>query len=192
MTVTDDALATLRGRRWQIAEASQHVPDSPGLYAIYGDDGAWEQIGIDRRPDDLLYVGKAEDSLVSRELRGHFAIDRSRRAQTGSSTVRRSFAALLHDSLGLRGIPRNTAKPGHFSNYGLSPEHDALLTDWMHRHLLIAVWPADGLTVPLRTVESAIIDQLTPPLNLAGNPRPAPGLSRARAVMAAEAREWTP
>ncbi len=118
MTFTDDALATLSGPRWKIAEAPAHVPDRPGLYAIYGDDEAWSQLAIERRPDDLLYVGKAEDSLVSRELRGHFAIDLTRRAQTGSSTVRRSFAALLRDSLGLHGVPRNTAKPGHFSNDG--------------------------------------------------------------------------
>lgn len=190
MTFTDDALATLSGPRWKIAEAPAHVPDRPGLYAIYGDDEAWSQLAIERRPDDLLYVGKAEDSLVSRELRGHFAIDLTRRAQTGSSTVRRSFAALLRDSLGLHGVPRNTAKPGHFSNYGLSAEHDTALTSWMHKHLTLAVWPADGLPEPLRTVESAVIIQWTPPLNLAGNPRPAPGLSAARAAMAAEARDW--
>jgi excinuclease UvrABC nuclease subunit len=75
MTYTDDALAALGGPRWNIADAPAHVPDKPGLYAIFGDDEAWTQLGMERRPDDLLYVGKAEDSLVSRELRGHFAID---------------------------------------------------------------------------------------------------------------------
>lgn len=190
MTHTDDALAALSGPRWNIADAPAHVPDKPGLYAIYGDDEAWTELGLERRPDDLLYVGKAEDSLVSRELRGHFAIDVTRRPQTGSSTVRRSFAALLHDTLGLRGTPRNPSRPGHFSNYGLSAEHDTALTSWMHEHLMLAVWPADDITEPLRTVESAVIIQWTPPLNLAGNPRRAPGLSAARAVMAAEARVW--
>lgn len=189
MTHTDDALAALSGRRWSILDAPEHVPDRPGLYAIFGDDTAWEQLGLSPQGDQLLYVGKAEDSLVSRELRGHFAINPARRAQTGSSTVRRSFAALLHDVLGLRGMPRNPAKPGHFSNYGLSTAQDTLLTSWMHAHLALAVWPADG-TVPLRNVESAVIARWTPPLNLAGNPRPAPGLSAARAVMAAEARAW--
>jgi hypothetical protein len=45
------------------------------------------------------------------------------------------FAALLHDMLGLRGVPRNTAKPGYFANYGLAGTHDAALTSWMkERH----------------------------------------------------------
>ena len=70
MTYTDDALAALSGPRWNIADAPAHVPDKPGLYTIFGDDKARTQLGLERRPDDLLYVGKAEDSLVSRELRG--------------------------------------------------------------------------------------------------------------------------
>ncbi|GAB2696619.1 hypothetical protein BKA24_001152 [Microbacterium marinum] len=191
MTHLDDAVAALTGARWSIADAGSHVPDEPGLYAIFGNDGGWGQLGLPHRPDSLLYVGKAEDSLVSRELRGHFTADPTRRAQTGSSTVRRSFAALLHDALGLRGIPRNPANPGHFSNYGLSAEHDSLLTAWMHRYLTLAVWPAHELTVPLRDVESALIRKWVPPLNLAGNPHPAPHLKSARATMANEARTWT-
>ena len=75
------------------------------------------QLGLGTPPDSRpLYVGKAEDSLVARDLRQHFTDGR-----TGSSTLRRSIAALLHDSMGLRGIPRNPQKPGYFSNYGLSP-----------------------------------------------------------------------
>ncbi|MBB3158102.1 hypothetical protein FHS07_001798 [Microbacterium proteolyticum] len=190
MTDDESARAALRGPRWSITDAAANVPDSPGVYAIYGNDQAWSQLGLERRADALLYVGKAEDSLVRRELRGHFAAA-TQRARTGSSTVRRSFAALLHDTLGLRGVPRNLAKPGYFGNFGLSSEHDVLLTGWMHEHLTLAVWPASGLTGPLRYTESAIIIRWTPPLNLAGNPRPAPGLSAARARMAAEARAWS-
>ena len=68
-------------------------------------------------PDDRpLHVGKAEDSLLTREIKTHFGDGR-----TGSSTVRRSFAALLAHTLDLQGLPRNSAKPGYFSNYGLSP-----------------------------------------------------------------------
>lgn len=192
VTNVESAAAALSGPRYSITDAAAHVPDSPGLYAIHGTGQAWSQLGLEGRSDDLLYVGKAEDSLVRRELRGHFAFDVTQRARTGGSTVRRSFAALLHDTLGLRGVPRNLAKPGHFSNFGLSADHDGLLTRWMHEHLTLAVWPATGLSGSLREVESIIITRWTPPLNLAGNPRPAPGLSAARARMAAEARAWTP
>lgn len=125
-----------------------------------------------------------------RELRGHFAVDPARHARTGGSTVRRSFAALLREPLGLRGVPRNFANPGHFSNYGLSEEHDTILTSWMHQHLALAVWASDGSPGHLKSVESDVIVQWAPPLNIAGNPRPTPGLTTARATMATEARTW--
>jgi GIY-YIG catalytic domain len=71
------------------------VPDRPGLYAIHGDGNTWTGLGLGKPPDDRpLYVGKAEDSLVARDVKTHFGDGR-----TGQSTVRRSFAALLHDEL---------------------------------------------------------------------------------------------
>ncbi|MFF2634382.1 GIY-YIG nuclease family protein [Microbacterium sp. NPDC058021] len=191
MSNFEDAMADLRGLRIAITDAPRVVPPAPGLYAIYGDTEAWTELRMSPHVDGPLYIGKAEDSLARRELQGHFAVNKAVRAKTGSSTVRRSFAALLRETLGLRGMPRNPDKPAHFSNYGLSREHDDALTAWMHRHLAIAVWPAPRvLDEPLALIESAIIRRLNPPLNLSGNPHPAPGLSAARARMAAEARAW--
>jgi transcriptional activator/GIY-YIG catalytic domain-containing protein len=100
-----------------LASADAIVPARAGLYAIYGERDAWRKLGLGMPPDGRpLYIGKAEDSLVSRDLKTHFGHGR-----TGQSTLRRSFAALLHDELGLRGVPRNTAKPGYYPNYGLWP-----------------------------------------------------------------------
>ncbi len=136
----------------------------------------------DPRP---LYVGKAEKSLVARDLSTHFGDGR-----TGSSTVRRSFAALLHDGLDLRGIPRNPDKPGYYANYGLSPEHDAKLTAWMRRRLRLAVWPKTG-DVELLSVERAVLRQLQPPLNLKDVETPwSTQVGDARKRMADEARAW--
>lgn len=193
MTHSDDAITALSGPRYSIVDAPRHVPPLPGLYAVYGDAEAWTALSLEPKPDLPLYVGKAEDSLARRELQGHFAVNPGRRAQTGSSTVRRSFAALLRDFLGLHAQPRNPAKPGYFANYGLTDASDAALTEWMHARLSIAVWPTPvPLTKPLVSVERAAIRHWTPPLNLSENPRPAPGLKAARAVMAAEARAWKP
>ncbi|MEV8272305.1 GIY-YIG nuclease family protein [Microbacterium sp. NPDC077184] len=192
MAFASDAISSLSGIRYSITDAPRHVPEKPGLYAVYGDDQAWDELGLEPNLDSPLYVGKAEDSLARRELRGHFAAGGGR-AQTGSSTVRRSFAALLRNRLGLRGVPRNANNPGHFSNYGLAEGGDAALSTWMHERLTIAVWPAPAsLDVPLATVEREVIRHWTPPINIAENPSPAPGLSAARAAMAAEARAWMP
>ena len=183
----DDAVAALSGIRWPIVDAEANVPGVPGLYAVYGTAPAWADLAltVDAPLDRPLYVGKAEDSFVSRDLRTHFASGR-----TGQSTVRRSFAALLHDSLDLRGIPRNTKKPGHFANFGLSPEGDARLTSWMWRHLSLAVWPTTG-AAPLIEIEGEVVRRLNPPLNIEHLPRSTRrGLSDARRAMADEARQW--
>lgn len=183
-----EALTTLSGERWPIMLAKRHVPPASGLYAIYGDTTAWTDLGLDPQQDSALYVGKSEDNLVRRELETHFAVDTAKKTRTGSSTVRRSFAALLRDALELHAIPRNPEKPGYFSNYGLTLDGDARLTGWMHEHLSIAVWVKPA-TLPrsLKTVESAIIDRWMPPLNITGNPHPLPCLREARKAMTREA-----
>src|SRR4051794_33457149 len=54
------------------------VPDRPGLYALYGTTATWRSLGLgsppSRRP---LYIGKAEASLVARDLKTHFATGRT-------------------------------------------------------------------------------------------------------------------
>jgi hypothetical protein len=171
-----------------LAGAEARVPNRPGLYAIYGDAKTWTGLGLgepsDRRP---LYIGKAEDNLATRDLKTHFGDGR-----TGQSTVRRSIAALLHDTLGFRGIPRNPAKPAHFSNYGLSAEDDAALTAWMRERLHLAVWEKPrGCKHPLTNIEVALILKCLPPLNLDCVITPwRSQVKTARAVMAGEAKAW--
>lgn len=176
-------------RPHRLADVVGSVPSLPGLYAVHGDASVWRELGLGDPPDDRpLYIGKAEDSLLVRDVKTHFGDGR-----TGSSTLRRSFAALLHDSLGLRGMPRNPNNPERPANYGLSPEHDATLTRWMRERLALATWPRPAdCRVPLAALERVLIDEVQPPLNLAGS---ATGwgarIKAARAAMAAEARAWS-
>jgi hypothetical protein len=115
--LVEDALRALRTTS-SSPDAEGTVPSRPGLYAIYGGPEAWADLGLGNPPDDRpLYVGKAEDSLASRDLKTHFGSGR-----TGSSTVRRSFAALLHDSLSLEARPRNPERSERFANYASPPK----------------------------------------------------------------------
>lgn len=189
--VVSSARKALAGERWAIADARLHVPSAPGLYAIYGDERAWTELGLEPPRNAPLYVGKAERSLASRDLDGHFAVGRSGNARTGGSTVRRSFAALLRDALALNAVPRSLANPGYFHNYALAGDGDERLTTWMHERLSIAVWPKPThLGDRLGDVEGAVIRQLTPPINLQGNPRKLRRLEAARSLMATEAASW--
>jgi len=177
------AMTALRGGGQRITAASDHVPHRAGLYAVHAESAIWRLLGLEDR-DGPLYVGKAERSLASRDVRTHFAT-----GKTGSSTVRRSFAALLRHPLGLRAVPRNTAKPSHFPNFAVEPDGDARLTEWMRENLTLAVWAKpDGAT--LRPLEIGVLAGWSPPLNLTDVPRPWPQLKVARKVLADEARAW--
>lgn len=183
------ALRALAGPHHQLHDAVDHIPTCGGLYAIHGPAHAWEELGLGTPPDDRpLYVGKSEDSLVSRDLRTHFGDKRT----TGSSTVRRSIAALLRDTLSLRGMPRNLAKPERPSNYGLSSRDEQALGAWMASRLSIAVWAKPMECSILLSVETAVIAELKPPLNLRDNLSSdwSSKLAAARSVMAHDARAW--
>lgn len=187
------AIDALTGRRWTIPDAASRVPPRPGLYVIYGDEKAWTDLGLSVATEQPLYVGKAEKSLLSRDLNGHFATNPQSKPRTGGSTVRRSFAALLRDALDLHAVPRNLANPECFANYALTDSGDARLNEWMHARLTLAVWPAPAdMPVPLRDVEIEVIVEFTPPINLDKNPGKLARLTRARADMASEASRWRP
>lgn len=180
------ASVLLTAQRHSANEALGLVPEAAGLYAIYGDVAAIDQLAVGN-VDAPLYVGKAERSLVGRDLRTHFAT-----SKTGSSTLRRTVAALLRERLHLQAVPRNLARPDGSANYALEAMGDVRLTDWMHRHLRLAVWVSPSGVV-LNDVETHVLRELVPPLNLAKmGDRADARVKAARATMAAEARAWHP
>lgn len=166
------------------------VPDQPGLYALHGSSATWAQLGLGPPPDERpLYVGKAEASLVSRDLRTHFATGR-----TGQSSPRRSFAALLAREavLALVAMPRRPAnpEPRKWTHFALEPAGDEALTNWMRSQLRIAVWLKPG-GARLADLENDVIRALRPPLNLTGVRTPwTDEVKAARATLAAAAKEW--
>jgi hypothetical protein len=183
----------LLGARHDIEQAIALVPATAGLYAVWADEETWAALGLRPASDHQpLYVGKSENSLRGREVNTHFDAGRGTASKTGSSTVRRSFAALLAPSLGLRAIPRNVEKPGYFSNYSLRAEDDLRLTQWMHAHLQLSTWSYDGSSAgPLGDIESLVIVSIDPPLNIDKAPSPRLRLKAARAALAREAASFS-
>ncbi|WP_376765687.1 GIY-YIG nuclease family protein [Agromyces agglutinans] len=118
-------------------------------------------------------------------VRTHFG-----EGKTGSATVRRSFAALLREQLGLMAQPRNRAKPGYFANFGISEDGEVRLSEWMNRNLTLSTWPRPSERIVLDSVETLVIREWCPPINVAKNPRKDPRLSAARKRMATDARAW--
>jgi hypothetical protein len=195
-----DALASLAGPaagRYDVTElletAAAHRPpgarlDGPGLYALHADTATWAQLGLGEPPDARpLYVGKAEDSLLTRDLHTHFATGR-----TGQSSPRRSLAALLADELKLVATPRRPAnpEPHKWTHYALELECDERLTKWMRERLRLAAWPCRR-PVALGELERLVMRELKPPLNLTGVTQPwSQQVRAARAAMARAAEDW--
>ncbi|MCY7286694.1 MAG: hypothetical protein LH624_00175 [Cryobacterium sp.] len=185
--VVAGAAEALAGERHRREGAAEFVAKQAGLYAFYGDERAWSELQLSPACDDQpLYVGKAEKSLNGRDVGTHFAT-----GKTGSSTVRRSLAALLASELDLRPVPRNPAKPDGSSNFALELAGDQRLTDWMERRLFLATWvKPDG--VILDEVETAVVGKLRPPLNLDKVGEPRERLRKTRKHMADISRAWQP
>lgn len=166
--VLQEALLALSGERYVLADGDPNLAAGRGLYAFYGDDDVWRSLGLGPPSDDRpLYVGKAEVSIATRDLRGHVGWPSGKTSLTGRSTVRRSVVALLARSGGpeFNAVPRNPAKPERFSNYGLAREDDISLTEWMRDAFTLSVWFAPtGVT--LKSVEKEVLVHWEPPLNL--------------------------
>lgn len=166
----DELLAAACGalsRRFALADAESQVTDAAGLYAIHGEAAIWYELGLDAPPDGRpLYVGKAEESLVRRDLQQHF-----RSGSTGRSTVRRTFAALLAGIKGWTAVPRNPTKPDKFSHFALCETDEAALTSWMNTSLQLAVWPKPDGCSSLHVVEERVLQCWVPPLNIQHNRR---------------------
>ena len=184
--IVQEALTQLTRPGLPISQAANSVPSAPGLYAFHGGPDVWTQLQLGTPPDGRpLYVGKSEDSLLSRDVLTHAGT-----GKTGSSTLRRSFAALLVADLNLVAQPRNPLKPAYFANYGLEPEGDARLTAWMHEHLTLSVWP-NVQGVVLDELETGVLVELQPPLNLNKVRTPwKEAVSQARRRLADDARKW--
>lgn len=180
------SLLTAGGSSLDVAELE--VPSAPGLYAVTGDDDVWVELELTLPADDRpLYVGKAERSLASRDVRTHFAT-----GKTGSSTLRRALAGLLAARLDLRAQPRNPSKPGYFSNFGLEAAGDERLTAWMRDRLRLAVWPSPA-GMSLDAIETLVLQHVEPPLNLSKVRTPwGSQVKAARAQLASQARQWRP
>lgn len=180
-----DALHALVGVRHARVDAVAFAPRKPGLYAFYGDEVAWKELALAPAFEDQpLYVGKAEKSLNGRDVGTHFAT-----GKTGSSTIRRSLAALLVDDLHLVAVPRNLAKPDGSANFALEGASDQRLSEWMDARLTLATWvKPDGAV--LDDIETLVLRHLHPPLNLDKVGQPRDRLRVARRRMAETARAW--
>jgi hypothetical protein len=144
----------------QLPPASGGAPGEPGLYAWWAAPGAIPGIAGPAHPTgglELLYVGIAPSRASSKATLRSRLLSNHAGGNTGSSTLRRSLAALLTDSQRFR--TRWTSRTV------LLPEDEQRLSAWM-RDRLSLTWAVHR--APWE-VEAAVIERLEPPLNQADN-----------------------
>lgn len=181
MSEVDEAAlaAALRCLEAPCKGISLSTPTLPGVYAVYiREPGKLAPVleGI----DDLIYIGLSTN-LASREFDMHFSSN-----STGVSTLRRSIGALLKGPLDLHAFPRSSGpSETNFRNYCFEPDGEERLTAWMREQLQVGV----HATPLYEALETALVRQLKPPLNLTKWPNPyAAEIKRLRKVCADEAR----
>lgn len=162
-----DAIINHLVRTRQRFRAIAEFSSSPGIYAVFCGRRKLPHIDDDIKPDEILYIGKTESSQLSRDAKTHFANGR-----TGSSTLRRTFGALLREELGLIPIPRSAtdAARGKRSHYKFTDESEAKLTKWMADNLLLSFFEFSADRRALEDLETQLIQRLVPKLNLDKNP----------------------
>lgn len=175
-------MGEIEGRRQHTSGMT--IPTIPGIYGIFLTAGiSLEDLHLSQ---DLIYVGKAEDSIEKRILGGHFKSNKS-----GSSTLRRSLGAILKQTLNLQAIPRSESPSdlNRFLNYKFANSSETILTEWMEENLEIGFCARpDASKSELKNTESQAILEAQPLLNLNKWANPQAGeIMRLRKACASEA-----
>ncbi|WP_131801534.1 GIY-YIG nuclease family protein [Klenkia brasiliensis] len=169
-------LDALRSVPLPVPEVPDAIPKAAGLYAWWGRFGALPGVSGPRHPTapvQLLYVGIAPNGPTSAATLRSRVVGDHIRGTTGSSTLRRSLAALLVEQQGWRS--RWTTRPV------LLNRDELALSEWMAATLHVS-WAEHQEPW---SVEADVIVELEPPLNQAEN-RSHP----MHAVVAAARKRW--
>ncbi len=119
-------------------------------------------------PSGILFLGISENALDGRNHLTH--------AHSGFSTLRRSLGAILKETLDLQAMRRAPGDSPDFFRF--QDDGEARLSQWMSDNLAFTCLPA---TIDNATeLEPALLERLTPPLNI--NDRQNPQASKIRAL----------
>jgi hypothetical protein len=153
---THDHIAKLliAGRR----PYDEPAPSEPGIYALFlKPRGQLPPIapGAHR----LLYIAMTRGGM---DGQNPFSV-----ANSGFSMLRRTLGAILRTHLWLQPAPRAPGQSAaHARNYAFAVDGEAVLSRWMRANLLVSL-----LALPaadLDRIETELIGELQPPLNLTG------------------------
>lgn len=162
------------------AEIDFLLPGNPGLYCIRIRDISAlpppfpEELQM--RGHNILYIGIASQSLYRR-------LNQELRAR-GHGTFFRSIGALL----GYFPPKGSLVEKKNKKNYKFNSSDEARIIDWINKNLLVN-WVEEDAS--LDTLESALVANYKPVINIAKNPQPVPRLAELRAACVRIANNYT-
>ena len=162
---TEKIISLLREKEVKYSEISV-FSKLPGIYAIFFIGNNFPIIGNEIKKHQIIYIGKTESSQEKRDAKTHFST-----GKTGSSTVRKSIGALLHELEHLIPISRNLTdyEKGRFSHFKFDNESEKIITSWMNKNLALSFYEYPRTKQEIENLESNIIDELVPVLNISKN-----------------------
>ncbi len=159
---TKATIAALTSNTVSIDDARSQLPKVGGMYAWWVVGSALPDVPANRHLSepsvDLLYVGIAPNGASSTATLRSRVVGNHLNGNIAASTLRRTLASLLIQSLALEPRMKGT-------KLVLPAEHNRRLSLWQRTHLRLT-WHA---TPHPWLVEAHVISALRPPLNLADN-----------------------
>ena len=135
----------------------------PGIYAFFFIGNDFPMLGDLVSKHQIIYIGKTESSQEKRDAKTHFTT-----GKTGSSTVRKSIGSLLCEQENLTPIPRNSIdyEAGRHSHFKFDGRSEQIITNWMENNLALAFYEYPKSKELIDALETDIIRQLKPILNI--------------------------
>lgn len=137
--------------------------NQPGIYAFFFFGDKFPIENYIPKKGEIIYIGKTESSQLTRDVKTHFADNK-----TGSSTVRRSLCVYLKDSLGLEPEPRNKVDfmKNRFTQFTFNFSSENILSSWFKQNLGMSFYEFAGSPSELDNLETKLIRATTPILNI--------------------------
>jgi len=162
-----------------------------GVYALWLDYEGFSQLGITPGRDLIAYVGVAGgDGGLGARFRQEW-----RPTNSGRSSPRRTIGALLQRRLKLKPRPRSGKAARSSEYFAFGEEGERAFTAWIEAHATfgyLVLRPEDlGSVVRVQDVETVLIRQLHPPLNISKWRNPQKGkIAAARSKAARKAARY--
>lgn len=163
------------------ADSGSRIPDAPGNYIVTIRNINelptldYKIVTQQFRGHDIIYTGITKKSLYNRIWKSHIS------SHAGKSTLRLTLGCLFGYTL----IPRDKSNPNN-GHVRFNADDERELRAWIKENLVFYILPNDSP----KDMETELITQFNPPLNISENENPINQDFRSRLTFLRNQRPW--